>query len=112
MIHHALWDVPRLFQIWASKQVMDLAGTNLKQSTYKPEHSPICPSCTVAVESCGHILSCQEEGRVDVLDKSIDLLDDWLIAQRTDEHLRFALIDYARGRGGVTMQECGVCTRA
>ena len=43
---------------------------------------------------------------MDVLEKLIDLLDDWLIAQCTDEHLRFALIDYARGRSGVTMQEC------
>ena len=28
-----------------------------------------------------------------------------LIAQRTDEELRFCLIDYARGRGGVTLTE-------
>lgn len=52
------------------------------------------------------MLSCQEEGQVDVLEKSIDLLDDWLIEQNTDEDLRFALIDYARGRGVVTMHNC------
>jgi hypothetical protein len=40
-----------------------------------------------------------------VLEKSIDLLDDWLIDQYTDEELRFCLIDYARGRGGTTMLE-------
>jgi hypothetical protein len=48
---------------------------------------------------------CREEGRVDVLERSIDLLDDWLIEQDTDEELRFCLIDYARGRGGVTMYD-------
>jgi hypothetical protein len=42
---------------------------------------------------------------VDVLEKSIDLLDDWLIEQDTEEELRFCLIDYARGRGGVTMSD-------
>ena len=33
VVHQALWDVPRMFQIWAAKQVMELAGTNKKQST-------------------------------------------------------------------------------
>jgi hypothetical protein len=42
---------------------------------------------------------------VDVLEKSIDLLDDWLIDQGTEEELRFCLIDYARGRGGITMSD-------
>jgi hypothetical protein len=45
---------------------------------------------------------------VDVLEKSIDLLDDWLIDQGTDEELCFCLIDdYTRGRGGITM--CDIC---
>ncbi len=42
---------------------------------------------------------------MDVLEKSIDLLDDWLIEQGTDEELRFCLIDYARGRGGLSMYD-------
>jgi hypothetical protein len=84
---------------------MGLAGTNEMQAHYKEGHDKKCPCCNVAVETCGHILHCQEEGRVDVLEKSIDLLDDWLIDQGTDEELRFCLIDYAQGRGGTTMLE-------
>jgi hypothetical protein len=109
VVHHALWEVPRMFQIWAAKQVMGLAGTNEMQSRYKEEHDRRCPSCGVAVETCGHVLHCREEGRVDVLEKSIDLLDDWLIEQETEEELRFCLIDYARGRGGVSMSD--ICHR-
>jgi hypothetical protein len=104
-VHHALWDIPRMFQIWAAKQVMNLAGTNEMQSRYKEGHDYRCPSCNCAVETCGHVLFCREEGRVDVLEKSIDLLDDYLIDQGTDEELRFCLVDYARGRGGVTMYD-------
>ena len=105
VVHHALWEVPRLFQVWAAKQVMELAGTNEMQSRYKEGHDPLCPSCSQSLETCGHLLNCQEEGRVDVLDKSIDLMDDWLIEQDTSEELRFCLIDYARGRGAISMFE-------
>jgi hypothetical protein len=105
VVHSVLWVVPRLFQVWAAKPVMELAGTNEMQSRYKEEHCKKCPSCNTAVETCGHVLFCREEGRVDVLEKSIDLLDDWLIEQGTDEELRFCLIDYAQGRGGITMYD-------
>jgi hypothetical protein len=104
-VHSALWDVPRMFQIWATKQVMEIAGTNEMQSKYKPGHDKMCPSCSCRIETCGHVLFCQEEGRVDILEKSIDLLDDWLIDQNTNESLRFCIIDYARGRGGLSMRE-------
>lgn len=73
------------------------------QSLYKEEHCKKCPSCNTAVETCGHMLFYCEEGRVDVLEKSIDLLDDWLIEQGTDEELWFCLIDYVWGRGGLSM---------
>jgi hypothetical protein len=108
-VHSALWEVPRMFQIWATKQVMEIAGTNEMQSKYKEGHDKMCPSCSCRIETCGHVLFCQEEGRVDVLEKSIDLLDDWLIDQNTNEPLRFCIIDYARGRGGLSMREVVAC---
>lgn len=27
VVHNALWEVPRFFQIWVAKQVMELTGT-------------------------------------------------------------------------------------
>ena len=47
-VYAALYDVPRVFAIWACKQVMGVAGTNLFQSKYKKEQDPVCPSCGVA----------------------------------------------------------------
>ena len=35
-VYGVFHSVPRLFQLWAGKQVMDVAGTNVRQSYYKP----------------------------------------------------------------------------
>jgi hypothetical protein len=43
--------------------------------------------------------------RVDVLHKSIDLLDQWLRESGTEANLRKILIQYAHGRGGKSIQE-------
>jgi hypothetical protein len=42
---------------------------------------------------------------VDVLHKSIDLLDRWLKDNSTEANLRWLLIQYAHGHGGRTIQE-------
>ena len=46
-IYQALHDVPRLFQLWACKQVLGIAGTNEMQAHYTPNHEKTCPSCGV-----------------------------------------------------------------
>eukprot|EP00956_Cyclotella_meneghiniana_P026063 scaffold55552_cov75-Cyclotella_meneghiniana.AAC.2 len=98
-------DVPRMFQIWACKQVCGVAGTNEMQARYTPNHCKKCPSCGVEIETCAHVLTCQEEGRVALLHKSIDLVDSWMKEQGTDACLWKVLIEYAHGRGGKTMGE-------
>jgi hypothetical protein len=35
-VYFALREVPRMFQIWACKQVMEVAGTNEMQARYTP----------------------------------------------------------------------------
>jgi hypothetical protein len=104
-VNTALTEVPRMFQVWASKQVCGVAGTNEMQARYTPNHDRRCPSCGVQVETCGHVLFCEEAGRVDLLHKSVDLVDGWLKDQGTDEQLRKMLMEYAHGRGGKTMSE-------
>ena len=56
MVHIALHELLRMFQIWECKQVKGVAGTNLYQSKYRPNHGPMCPSCTQSVESCSYVL--------------------------------------------------------
>ena len=96
---------PRLFQIWACKQIMSLAATNKARSRFTEDCSPMCPSCGIEEETCAHVLKCTEKGRVASLETSIGLLDQWLQATYTDPLLRYALIAYARARGAQTMSE-------
>ena len=105
VVHRALNDVSRMFQLWACKQVCGVAGTNEMQARYTPNHSKKCPSCNTCVETCGHVLDCEEAGRVDLLHQSIDLVEQWMKDHGTDPTLRKVLIEYAHGRGGKTMSE-------
>jgi hypothetical protein len=107
IIHGALWDVPQMYAIWANKQIMNTAAAN----NNKPwDRSNIyCPSCSIMPESCEHILSCDNAGRVETLLKSIDMLNDWLEEVDTDSHLRACIIKFAKGRGSKSMTE--ICRR-
>lgn len=101
----ALNGTKRMFQMFACKQTFGIAGCNRNQAYYTPGHDKKCPSCGEETETCAHILSCDEAGRVDLLHRSIDLLDRWLRENSTEPNLRKFLIQYAHGRGGRSMQE-------
>ena len=98
-VYEALHEVPEMFQKWACKQVLDIAATNCNLAVYKEDHDPRCPSCEDDIETTGHILCCREVGRVEALQLSISLLDDWLAASDTAPALRRLLVSFARGRG-------------
>lgn len=108
-VYDTLHEVPCLFQLWACKQVMEVAGTNLQQSHYTEGHDPHYPSCAHALETCSHVLHCEEAGCVDALAGAISRLDTWLHREHTDPTLRRCLVDYARGRGSLTMEEITRC---
>ena len=93
-VYNALDSVPQLFQLWACKQVMEVAGTNLNQSLYMKGHDPHCPSCAQALKSCSRVLHCEEAGRVDALQHSFGWLDDWLRKVGTKPTLQRALMSY------------------
>ena len=103
IIHGALWDVPRMFAIWASKQVMGTAAANNNKPWDKS--NIYCPSCASVPESCEHILCCNNAGRVETLLTSIQLLQTWMEKVDTDDHLLHCIIDFASGRGGISMTE-------
>ena len=50
-VNKALHEVPRLFQLWACKQVHDIAGTNWRLHKCDQNHSPLCPSFLDARET-------------------------------------------------------------
>jgi len=43
-IHRTLHDLPQLFQVWAAKHVLGIAGT-MKFLEHQDDRSPMCPSC-------------------------------------------------------------------
>lgn len=104
-VYATLHEVPRMFQLWAAKQVMGIAGTNSYQARYKEDHDPHCPSCDNAIETCAHVLHCCEAGRVEALHRSIGWLDDWMKEVGTEPSLRRWLVAYARGRGAISMSD-------
>lgn len=104
-VYRVLNDLPRMFQIWACKQMTGVVGTNVMQARYTPNHDKKCPRCGVEAETCPHVLTCNEEGTVDLLHKSISMVDTWLKNHGTDKRLRRCLMEYAHKQGGATMQE-------
>jgi hypothetical protein len=97
--YHSLWEVHKLFQLWACKQVMGAAGSMEWDKTVVCK----CPCCLQERDMYAHILFCCHNGRVETLHHTINLIEDWLEASQTKPELEEILLEYARGRGGVTM---------
>ena len=96
VVHSTLSGVPRMFQVWACKQVFSIAPTNYELSRWSTQ-CPLCPSCMQVRETCAHILHC--------ILATIKLLDQWMKTRATDTDLRECIYEYATGRGGITMEE-------
>ncbi len=90
-----------MFQQWACKQVMGIAGTMEWDNSVVRK----CPSCMQLHDTCAHVLSCDNAGRVETLHHTINLLESWLEEASTDPVLLDCIAEYAYGRGGRTMVE-------
>jgi len=101
-VHGALHQVPRMFQIWACKQVMNISPTNGSRP-WEPDLCPLCPSCGQVQETCVHVLLCNHTGQVEALMHFIDLLEHWLVEVGTDPNLQECMVEYAKGQGSLTM---------
>jgi hypothetical protein len=104
MVHMALCQVPWMFQIWACKQVMNITLANGNRP-WECTLCLLCPSCAQFSETCAHILFCSNEGRVDAMMKSINLLSSWMVEVDTDLDLCECVVEYAKGRGTITMPD-------
>ena len=58
-IHRTLHDLPWLFQVWAAKHVLCIAGT-MSFLLHQDKQSPLCPSCLNCRETCKHVAKCPE----------------------------------------------------
>jgi hypothetical protein len=99
IVYRTLWEVPKLFQLWACKQVMGAAGTMEWDKTGVRK----CPCCLQERDTCANVLFCCHNGRVETLHHTINFIEDWLEESETEPELQEMLLEYARGRGGITM---------
>ena len=83
--------------------MFNIAATNRNLSRYSSNTIQLCPICCQEGETCAHILSCNEVGRVAALRTSISLLDKWLQISGMDNTLRTCIVQYLNGRGGTSM---------
>ena len=64
-------EVPRLFQVWACKQVMGISATNKNlHRRHQDGRRDKCPCCTIHVETVEHVILCPEVGRVETFMQS------------------------------------------
>jgi hypothetical protein len=64
-------EVPRLFQVWACKQVMNTSATNKNlRRCHWDGCSDKCPCCTIHVETAEHVILCPEVSRVEAFMQS------------------------------------------
>jgi hypothetical protein len=100
-VHGALHSVSRLFQVWASKHVLGIAGT-MKFLSHQDGRKPICPSCLTCEETCSHIARCPEAGRTAAFQQTASGITSWMADNATHPDIKAVVTTYALGRGRVT----------
>ena len=65
--------------------------------------SNVCPCCTAAVESNEHLTFCEEAGRVEAFNLSVETLAGWLEDNDTEEGLASCLVTFLGLRGSDCM---------
>ena len=103
-VYDTLGDIPKLFQLWAAKQVMGAAGT-WKYLAFQTGESSQCPCCDIFVEDTLHLNHCEEEGRRTTFVAATDILASWLDDSGTDPDLADCIIRYIKCRRNTTMQD-------
>jgi hypothetical protein len=98
LVHRTLHSVPRLFQVWASKHVLGIAGT-MKFLAHQDGCEPTCPSCRPCEETCTHIARCPEAGRMEAFLQAVAKLSRWMTENETHPNLVSVNSDYAQGQG-------------
>ncbi len=91
LVHRTLHKLPRLFQIWAAKQVLRVTGT-MKLLANQDGRSPLCPSCLECKETCTHIARCPESGRSKAFHQSTETVERWLGKNKTHPDLQALLL--------------------
>jgi hypothetical protein len=105
LVHATLYSVRRLFQLWALKHLLGIAGT-MKFLANQDNHDSKCPSCLLCKKTCCHIVLCPENGRTKAFQQSVAGVNSWIAANATHPNIKTVVTAYALGRGQVTCLNC------
>jgi hypothetical protein len=100
-VHTTLRELPKMFQMFATKQVFGVSAVlaNLskqKKFSHLGEH---CPSCSIDRETASHLLSCREDGRINCVNVQIGRISRWLQSNGTTLALSNMIVDFLWTRG-------------
>jgi hypothetical protein len=106
-VNRTLHQVPKLFQLFACKQVFSVSAVfkNLSRQKQYSHLSPYCPCCTIAIEDCEHVLTCPEVGRLQNLVRQAEMLHIWLQKTGAPDGLTTAIFQYIKQRGNTTLED-------
>jgi hypothetical protein len=104
-VHRTLHLVPRLFQVWAAKHIMGIAGT-MKFLAHQDGCNLICPSCRAYDETCTHIACCPEAGCTEAFLLTAAELSRWMRDNETHPDLALVISKYVQGQGKVACVGC------
>ncbi len=94
-VHNMLHNLRRLFQLWASKHVLGIAGT-MKFLSHQDGRSPICPSFHKCNQTCKHLACCPEAGRAAVFLQSTNKAEKWMDGTGTHPDVKLLLLRYEK----------------
>jgi hypothetical protein len=102
-VYDTLNALPKMFQMFAMKQMFNVSAvlSNLSKQKQYAHLGDKCPSCTCARETAGHILSCNEEGRVMSLRRQIQRVLVWLSDIGANPELTQVLANFLLTRGSM-----------
>jgi hypothetical protein len=102
-VYDNLHSLPKMFQMFAAKQVFNVSAVlgNLSKQKDYAHLGDTCPSCTISRETSEHILYCKEEGRVRNSQQQLGRVIDWLYGIGTNPDLAQVLSDFLLTQGAM-----------
>ena len=100
-IHATLHSLPKMFQLFAGKQVFGVAAVlgNLSKQKEYANLGNKCPSCSICKETTQHILLCREIGRMKCVTIMIKRITEWMFSIGTTHDLAELLSIFLLSRG-------------
>ena len=80
---------PRLYRVWATKQVCGVCGCNEHMSRFDPSVKNVCPACGQQGESVAHVAICNNPGRKEMFLSSVDdVFNRWIVVKLIQKLLK------------------------